>query len=161
EVGIHSQTGQVFAIFQSIDRNTSLPPDVLTGFLPPEDGTGRGMGHIGYLVRPRPILTTGTQIRNVALVTFDLGETIATDQVAPHDPSKGTDPNKEALVTIDAVAPTSSVSPLPAVIYSQTFTVSWSGSDDAGGAGIDHFDIYVSVDGGSFTPFLVHTSQTS
>src|SRR5262249_54416772 len=74
EVGIHSQTGQVFATVLSIDPNTSLPPDVLTGFLPPEDGTGRGMGHIGYTIRPRSTLTTGTQIRNVALVTFDLGE---------------------------------------------------------------------------------------
>jgi hypothetical protein len=44
EAGINLATGQVFAHFYSIDPDTSLPPDVLTGFLPPEDGTGRGMG---------------------------------------------------------------------------------------------------------------------
>ena len=51
EAGIHTDTGQVYATFQSIDPNTELPPDVLTGFLPPEDGTGRGQGYFSYLVR--------------------------------------------------------------------------------------------------------------
>jgi hypothetical protein len=46
EAGINLATGQVFAHFYSIDPDTSLPPDVLTGFLPPEDGTGRGMGYM-------------------------------------------------------------------------------------------------------------------
>jgi RHS repeat-associated protein len=63
EAGINLATGQVFAHFYSIDPNTSLPPDVLTGFLPPEDGTGRGMGHVSYLIDQKPGLATGTQIR--------------------------------------------------------------------------------------------------
>jgi len=71
EAGIHSATGQIYATFQSLDLDTGLPPDVLTGFLPPEDGTGRGMGYVSYLVQPKAGLATGTQIRNVALVTFD------------------------------------------------------------------------------------------
>ena len=54
ELGLDSQTGLLTAIFQSIDPLTSLPPDVLTGFLPPEDGTGRGQGYFSYIVRPRP-----------------------------------------------------------------------------------------------------------
>ena len=41
EIGLNIATGQIFAHFLSIDPNTQLPPDVLTGFLPPEDGTGR------------------------------------------------------------------------------------------------------------------------
>ena len=109
EVGIHSDTGQVFARFQSIDPLTSLPPDVLTGFLPPEDGTGRGMGHVSYVIKPKSDLPTGTEIRNIALITFDSGETIATNQVSPHDPSQGTDPTKEAQNTIDAGLPSSAV----------------------------------------------------
>src|SRR5439155_3035320 len=107
ELSFQSATGRLFALFLSIDPATSLPPDVLTGFLPPEDGTGRGMGHFSYTVRPKANLPTGTQIRNVAAVTFDLGETITTDQVAEHDPTKGVDPNKQNLVTIDAGPPTS------------------------------------------------------
>ena len=114
ELGLNVDTGQVYAHFLSIDPNTQLPPDVLTGFLPPEDGTGRGMGFFSYIVQPKAGLTTGTQIRNVALVTFDLQQpSIATDQADDHDPSKGVDPNKQALNTIDAGPPTSSVAPLP------------------------------------------------
>ena len=60
EAGIHSDTGQVYAYFQTGPRN-GLPPDVLTGFLPPEDGTGRGMGHISYTIQPRADLPTGTR----------------------------------------------------------------------------------------------------
>src|SRR5262249_44521013 len=33
EAGLHFDTGQVFVRFQSIDPNTFLPPDALTGFL--------------------------------------------------------------------------------------------------------------------------------
>src|SRR5439155_13963216 len=96
EAGIHSDTGQVFATLQSIDPNTELPPDVLTGFLPPEDGTGRGMGHISYTILPKANLPTGTEIRNVALITFDENGAIATDQVNDDDASQGVDPSKQA-----------------------------------------------------------------
>ena len=113
ELSFNSATGQVRAVFQSIDPATDLPPDVLTGFLPPEDGTGRGKGYFSYIIQPKAGLPTGTQIRNVALITFDGQTIIATDQVDPHDPSKGIDPAKEALNTIDAGRPTSSVAPLP------------------------------------------------
>ena len=154
ELGLNADTGQVYAHFLSIDPNTQLPPDVLTGFLPPEDGTGRGMGYFSYIVQPKASLPTGTQIRNVALVTFDLQQpSIATDQVDDHDPSKGIDPNKQALNTIDAGPPTSSVAPLPAIENSPSFTVSWSGQDDAGGSGIATYDVYVSDNGGPFTPY--------
>src|SRR5207245_826855 len=113
--------------------------DVLTGFLPPEDGTGRGMGHISYTIQPKAGLPTGTQIRNVALITFDVNNAIATDQVSETDPTKGVDPNKQALVTIDAGAPTSHVAALPAVTLTNAFTVNWSGTDDAGGSGIGSY----------------------
>jgi hypothetical protein len=80
---------QVSATFPSIDPNTDLPPDVLTGFLPPEDGTGRSMGHVSYTILANANLATGTPLRNVALVTFDRNESIATDQVSETDPSLG------------------------------------------------------------------------
>src|SRR5271157_2427801 len=80
-----------------------------------------------------------------ALVTFDLQQpSIATDQADDHDPSKGVDPNKQALNTIDADPPTSTVASLPATEASTSFTVSWSGQDDPGGSGIASYDIYVS-----------------
>jgi len=98
--GIDLSTGKVFAYFYSIDPSTGLPPAVDYGFLPPEDGTGRGQGYLSYTIRPEKELTSGTEIRNVAEITFDYQETIATNQVDPHDPSQGTDPNKECLNTI-------------------------------------------------------------
>ena len=94
EAGIHTDTGQVYATFQSIDPNTQLPPDVLTGFLPPEDGTGRGMGYISYTIQPKAGLATGTQIRNVALITFDQNRAIATDQVERRRPEPGHRPDQ-------------------------------------------------------------------
>jgi RHS repeat-associated protein len=100
EAGIHIATGQVYANFYSIDPATGLPPPVDVGFLPPEDGTGRGDGYFTYIVKPKSGLAAGTQIRNVAQISFDYQSAIFTNQVDPHDPSRGTDPNKEALNTI-------------------------------------------------------------
>ena len=63
--------------------------------------------------------------------------------------------------TIDAGPPTSSVLALPAITFTPSFTVSWSGSDDPGGSGIATFDVFVSTDGGPFTPFQTATTATS
>ena len=136
KIGINLATGLITAQFFSIDPTTQLPPDVLTGFLPPEDGTGRGMGHISYTISPKSGLPTGTQIRNVADVSFDEQPIIATDQVSETDPTQGVDPTKQALVTIDAGPPTSTRRGIAAARDEPSFTVCWSGSDDAGGSGI-------------------------
>lgn len=147
EAGIHLETGEVFAVFQSLDPLTELPPPVTSGFLPPEDGTGRGQGHIGYLIRPQPGLASGTPIRNVALITFDVNPAISTDQIDPHNASQGINPARQALVTIDSGLPTSSVSPLHA-LENARFQVQWSGTDDAAGSGIATYDVFVSDNGG-------------
>jgi hypothetical protein len=160
-LNLNPATGILSASFQSIDPNTSLPPaSLLTGFLRPEDGTGRGIGFVSFTISPKSSVTTGTQIRNVADIFFDQGQSIATDQVDDHDASKGIDQTKQALVTIDATVPTSSVNPLPATTSSASFRLSWSGSDGAG-SGIAAYSVFVSDNGGSFTPFLTHTTATS
>jgi hypothetical protein len=160
-VSLNLATGLLTIVFQSIDPNTDLPPsNVLTGFLPPEDGTGRGMGFVSYIIDPKNHLPTGSHFTNVALITFDDSESIATDQVNDDDPNQGIDPSKQALVTIDAGPPTSAVNPLPSM-SSANFTVSWSGQDDPGGSGIAFYDIYVSDNRGPFTLWLRHTTQTS
>jgi RHS repeat-associated protein len=161
ELQFDPNTGLLKASFNSLDPVTGLPPDVLTGFLPPEDGTGRGQGHVSYTVKPRADRPSGTAIRNVALIRFDFLETIATDQVDPHDPTKGTDSAREALATLDTGAPTSSVQALPAVTNTASFLVSWSGADDAGGSGLATFDVYVSDNGGPFTRWQSATAATS
>jgi RHS repeat-associated protein len=157
-VDLDLATGRLTACFYSIDPDTGLPPTVDIGFLPPEDGTGRGMGHISYIINTKTDLTTGTEIRNIALISFDNQPAIATNQVNPHDPSQGTDPSKECLNTIDAGAPTSQVSALPPVAYTTNFNVTWTGTDDMNGSGIASYDIYVSDDSGPFTLWLVRTA---
>jgi hypothetical protein len=158
EAGINLATGQVFANFFSIDPTTSLPPAVDIGFLPPENGTGRGMGHVSYLIHPRPNLFTGLEIRNVAYIRFDVNPVISTDQVDPHDPSKGTDPNKQALITIDNVAPSSAVNSLAGVSTTANFTVCWSGTDV--GSGIIGYDIYAATNSGPWGVWLNQTTNT-
>ena len=44
---------------------------------------------------------------------------------------------------------------------STSFTVSWLGSDDAGGSGIASYDIYVSDDGGAYALWLNDSTATS
>ena len=153
-------TGQIYVIIQSIDPNTSLPPDVLTGFLPPEDGTGRGMGYVSYTIQPKAGLATGTQIKNVALITFDQNPAIATDQIDPHDASKGTDPTKDCLNTIDAGGPTTGAQ-LGQVNPQGRMPVSWLGTDADGGSGLAGYDVYVSDNGGAYTLWQDHTTATS
>ncbi|KPJ58544.1 MAG: hypothetical protein AMJ46_14050, partial [Latescibacteria bacterium DG_63] len=161
EVNLDAATGEVQARFYSINAATGLPPSVLVGFLPPEDGTGCGMGHISYTIKPRVDLATGTEIRNVALISFDGQPQIATNQVDPHDPLQGTDPAKECLNTIDADGPTSQIDPLPTQTNMADFLVSWSGMDDAGGCGIAYYEIYVSDNAGPFVLWLEATTDTS
>ncbi len=117
-------TGMLSASFQSIDPATGLPPaSLLTGFLPPEDGTGHGIGFVSFTINPKAGLATGTAIRNVADITFDRGQTLATDLVSDENPSEGIDPTKQALVTIDATVPTSAVAALPAATTTTSIPV--------------------------------------
>ena len=100
DIGVNLGTGELYANFYSLDPVTDLPPESDLGMLPPEDGTGRGMGWFNYTIEAKPGLAAGTEIRNVAYIVFDGQPAIATNEVDPHDPSKGTDPNKECLLTI-------------------------------------------------------------
>jgi hypothetical protein len=69
-------------------------------------------------------------------------------------------PTSLDLVALDVTPPTSSVSALPATESSPSFTVSWTGGDPHG-PGIASYDIYVSVNGGAFQPWLTGTTKTS
>ena len=160
QAGIRLDTGEVFCTFRSLNPETDSPPPATIGFLPPEDGTGRGQGFVSFIIRPKPSLPTGAEIRNVAIIDFDGREAIATDQVDPHNPSAGIDTNKQARVTIDAGAPISSVASLPSE-SGRSFWMQWSGQDDAGGSGIANYDVYVSTNGSPFGLWLAATAGNS
>jgi hypothetical protein len=67
----------------------------------------------------------------------------------------------QATTLVDAVAPTSHVLPITANLLDAQVSISWTGSDNAGGSGIASYDIYVSVNGGPYTAWLMGTTQTS
>ncbi len=66
-----------------------------------------------------------------------------------------------AIFVPDITPPTSSVAPLPSTETSASFTVNWSGTDGANGSGIASYSVYVSDNGGAFTPFQTNTALTS
>jgi len=135
---LNSITGKFTLTFLSIDPATGLPPiDYMVGFLPP--GVG---GSVFFTVKPKTGLITGTTIQNQATIVFDTNPPISTPTW---------------LNTIDNDKPISQVLPLPATV-SPNFTVNWSGTD--GGSGIQDFAIFVSDEGGAFTPWMT-TSATS
>jgi RHS repeat-associated protein/uncharacterized repeat protein (TIGR01451 family) len=141
------QTGLLTVTFTSLDPLTGqVPTGVFNGFLPPDDSSHVGEGYVQYTVQPKAGLTTGATVNQQATVVFDTNAPISTAPV---------------VNTIDAGAPTSSVTPLPAQTQGTTFTVSWSGQDDPGGSGIASYDVFVSDNGGPFTLFQQGTTQTS
>lgn len=101
-------------------------------------------GNVLLSIRPRPELPSGTVIRNSATIQFEVFQPFVTNEV---------------VNIIDSTRPTSVVNALPAEISTLDFPISWSGSDAVGE--IDFYSILVSADGGSFTPFLERTRQTS
>ena len=75
-------TGRVQWTFRTLDPDTGdLPEDALAGFLPPDDDTGRGEGHVAFSVRPRSDAANGTEITNRATIVFDTEEAIPTNEV--------------------------------------------------------------------------------
>jgi hypothetical protein len=133
-------TGLLTSTFTSIDPQTGqLPIDAAVGFLPPG-----GEGTLFYTVSPKQNLTTGTQLSDQATVIFDVNPSINTPIW---------------INTIDNSPPISKVTALPSNESSPTFTVQWSGTDL--GAGIQDFSIFVSDNGGPFTPFQTNTTATS
>jgi uncharacterized repeat protein (TIGR01451 family) len=129
------------------------------------DGTGSGVATFNVLVSDNggPFTTFRTDTTQTsASFTGQSGHTyvfysLATDNAGNVQPTLTTIP----ATTVDAVAPTSSVVALQATTSTPTFTVSWSGSDNPGGSGIATYDVYVSDNGGAFTPFLTGTPLTS
>ncbi len=152
DADLNLATGLLEVTFTSLDPTTGdLPLDPFAGFLPPNTAAPIGDGFINFNVRSKPGLADGTRIDALATVVFDTEPPL--DTPAVHN-------------TIDASAPTSTVNPLPATTFStsRSFIVSWSGSDDAvgpTGSGVAFFDVFVSDNGGPFTPIQLNTPATS
>jgi hypothetical protein len=132
--------------FTSLDPTTlDAPSNPLEGFLPPDNSTGQGTGYVSYTVDPVAGLATGTVVSAAASIVFDHNAAISTQTWTN---------------TIDTGPPTSTVAPLAATQTTPSFLVSWSGHDDPKGSGIASYTIFVSIDGGVFTPWM-NTTATS
>ena len=130
----------------SIDPETlDLPLTPFVGFLPPNKKSPEGQGFVSFSVQPKDGGPTGTRIDAQAKIVFDFNAPIDTNLW---------------VNTLDLEAPTSSVNALPATTSSASFTVSWSGSDEAG-SGIASYDVFVSDNGAAFVPLLEDTTATS
>ncbi len=81
-VQLNPVTGQASWIFRTLDSETGqLPDDPLAGFLPPNDTTGRGEGHVSFAIRPKADTPAGTVLTNSAEIVFDTNPPIETNQV--------------------------------------------------------------------------------
>ena len=141
--GVNPNSGLVTWRLTSIDPATGdLPSDPQAGFLPPDGKPPEGEGSVLFTVIPRRVLSSGTAIRNVATIRFDTNIPIDTPGW---------------MNTLDNTKPESHVLALAPTQGSPSFVVRWAGTDT--GSGVRDFTIYVSDNGGAFTPFVVNTSQ--
>lgn len=143
---INTQTGVAEWVFQSLDPLTGqLPLDIDAGFLPPNDpNIGQGEGFCHFSISPDPTSQTEDEIDFMADIKFDEADIIQTPM---------------ALLTIDADAPVSMVSPTVTAPDAQHLRLQWSGSDV--GSGLLNYTLFVSEEGGSYRPWLVETDTTA
>ena len=134
----------------TIDPETGeLETSASAGFLPPEDGSGNGQGFVAYGARGQDGLAHATQLTAKASIRFDLNPVIETP---------------EHTNTIDAAVPVSAVSAATqpgagTASCQEQLAVQWSGSDS--GSGVAVHDVWVSIDGLAFTPWLAGSTATS
>jgi uncharacterized repeat protein (TIGR01451 family) len=77
---VSTLTGRVRWTLTMLDPETGQPPeDALAGFLPPNDASGRGEGHVSFIIRSSA--PAGTQLTNSAQIVFDANAAIQTNQV--------------------------------------------------------------------------------
>jgi len=104
---LNPATGLITWEMESVDLVTGgLPEDPLAGFLPPNDDKYRGEGYAIYSILPKQGSVNGQAIYNEATIVFDVNEPILTNNVTN---------------TIDLLAPTSSVDPLPPTTTTPSF----------------------------------------
>lgn len=127
---------QVFWEFQGIDPLTLLPPeDPLAGFLFLQDSTqpDYGNGFVNFSMKPLSSAQTLDTIGARAFIVFDQNEVI---------------PTNIHTNTIDAVAPTSSITNLPDLTPDTEIAITYTGTDDTNGSGLKWYSVYVADDNG-------------
>jgi RHS repeat-associated protein len=133
---------QIFWELQAIDPLTLQPPeDPLAGFLFLQDTSKPeyGNGFVNFSIKPKSNAVTLDTIVAKAFIVFDQNAVIPTNL------------HKN---TIDAVAPTSSITNLPDLTPDTEVNIHYTGTDDANGSGVKWYAIYVSDNNGPPELFL-------
>jgi hypothetical protein len=146
--GYDQINNHAFWELQSIDPTTLLPPtDPLKGFLLLQDSAkpSNGHGFVNFSIKPVSNAVTGDTISAVAAIVFDRNEVILTNRHRN---------------TIDAVAPASSLTGLPAMTPDTEVQLHLSGTDDADGSGVASYSIYVSDNDGPVQLYIADFRRT-
>ena len=143
--GIDVAKHEAYWSFTTIDPTTGeIPVDPTIGFLPTNVVKGTGEGFVNYTVRANAGASTGTVIDAKATIVFTTQEPIDTPAI---------------FNTLDISAPESHIETVAeTTVDSAQFLVRWSGSDV--GSAIAGYTVYVSDDGGAYTPWLENTTLT-
>jgi len=138
-------TGLITWRFESIDPVTGNPTDdPIAGFLPPNITSPEGEGSVSFTVMPKMGLASSTVIRNKARIIFDANAPIDTE---------------EWFNTVDGGKPRSVVAALSSIQNTNSFQVRWSGDDSH--SGLSGYTIFVSDNGGAYSPWLSNTTATT
>jgi RHS repeat-associated protein len=143
--GFDVVNNQVFWLLQSIDPvSLQTPTDPLKGLLLLQDTANPTYGHgfANFIIKPQQSAVTLDSILADAVIIFDENEPI---------------PTNVERNTIDAFAPNSQLSTLPAT-SPMDIHLNWSGQDDPDGSGIRFYTLYASTDGVNFN--IVRTNIT-
>jgi hypothetical protein len=128
--GIDVVSNEIFVVFQSVNRNTGLPPsDPRAGFLKINDSTGKGEGFVRYSIVPKNSAETGDSVLAQAEILFDINTTIKTNV---------------AFNTIDALEPVTSLDSLGYFQDSTFVELKYLNNDDFGGSGVSYINLYAS-----------------
>lgn len=146
--GLDVVANQVFWRLETIDPTTGLRPlDLTIGFLPPNDTlTNDGQGFVTFSALPKSSTVTRDSVSADAIIIFDLNEPITTNLW--HN-------------TLDALAPTSALGPLPDTSLSNIIPLVWTGHDDLDASGIATYTLFSSADSGPYIPVQEGITDTT
>ena len=146
DFGIEIDSGFAYWRFVTIDTATGEPTQsLIDGFLPVNDSiTRRGEGFVNFTITPKANSQTGDKIEPQAAIFFDFNNPVLTPYV---------------FNTIDADPPMVVVNQDRWQIDSSRFQIGWTGTDM--GAGVAHYDIFVSMEDQPFVLWLDNTTATA
>ncbi len=145
---IDERTGEATWIFTTVDAATGqVPLDPTLGLLPPDNASGSGEGFVTYSIQASQAAPTGAVVNAQATVTFSTQPPLDTPQIF-NTIDTGTD-----LV--------STVSALPTKTTADSLSVSWNGQDAVNGSAVHDYNIFVSDNGSSYTPWMMDTNLTT